>query len=53
MGDGMIHAVKSLLFRETDAGRIYECRRCGTGVDASTSTCPACGHDEIASFHTQ
>ncbi len=51
--DGMIETVKSLLFRETSGGMIHECRHCGTGVDGTTTTCPCCGHEEIATIHTR
>ena len=28
----------------------YECRRCGTTVDAPEGACPECGHEEIAEY---
>ncbi|UTF52354.1 hypothetical protein [Natronosalvus rutilus] len=49
----MIETVKSLLFTESERETIYECRRCGTGVDSPSSTCPSCGNEDIASFHTR
>lgn len=30
--------------------RIYECRNCGTTVDADTDTCPDCESDDIAEY---
>lgn len=29
---------------------IYECRRCGTTLDAEATACPYCGPTEIARF---
>lgn len=48
----MIETVKTLLFRDDGSGVIYECRRCGTTVDAEDDPCPACGTDDIARLTT-
>lgn len=29
---------------------LYECRNCGTNVDADATTCPACGGDDIVTY---
>lgn len=29
---------------------VYECRRCGTTLDANARTCPYCGPTEIVRF---
>ena len=50
---GVLQGVKIAV--ESVAGRrdhevMYECRRCGRGLDDDTSSCPGCGGDEIAQF---
>jgi len=30
--------------------RLYECRECGTTVQADTEACPACGSEGIAEY---
>jgi rubrerythrin len=34
----------------TDRVVLYECRRCGTTVDAGSEQCPRCGVDSIARY---
>ncbi|SNZ18009.1 hypothetical protein SAMN06269185_3197 [Natronoarchaeum philippinense] len=29
---------------------VYECRRCGTSIDASATNCPECGEAEIVRY---
>ena len=36
--------------REGSETVVYECRRCGTTLDANASTCPYCGPTEIVRF---
>jgi rubrerythrin len=33
-----------------ETGTSYECRRCGTTLEAIERTCPTCGSTEIAEF---
>jgi predicted RNA-binding Zn-ribbon protein involved in translation (DUF1610 family) len=34
----------------SDSMALYECRSCGTTLDADQEMCPACGSDEIARY---
>ncbi|MFB6217654.1 MAG: hypothetical protein ABEH77_00500 [Halobacteriaceae archaeon] len=46
---GIITAVRSLV-GETEQSRVYECRHCGTTVEADTEECPACGRASVTAF---
>ncbi|MFB6362131.1 MAG: hypothetical protein ABEH59_12535 [Halobacteriales archaeon] len=46
----MIETVRILLGRPGRETTHYECRRCGTGLPASASECPACHSSEVARF---
>lgn len=48
----MIETVKTLLF-DGGGGVVYECRRCGTNVDAGDAMCPACESTDIAQYVTK
>ncbi|WP_247728487.1 hypothetical protein [Halovivax limisalsi] len=48
----MIETVTSLLFGGEGAV-VYECRRCGTTVDATATACPNCGDDDIVTHTTR
>jgi len=49
----MIDTVTSLLFRGEGTATVYECRRCGTTLDANATECPACDGDDIVTFSTR
>lgn len=34
--------------RRLNEGVIYECRHCGTSVESTSDSCPACCSEEIA-----
>ncbi|ELY50968.1 hypothetical protein C493_18321 [Natronolimnohabitans innermongolicus JCM 12255] len=38
------------LFQRRRSQSLFECRRCGTNVDAETETCPVCESAEISRY---
>lgn len=44
-----VQRLKAIVCRR-GAETIYECRHCGTAVDAETEVCPDCGAEEIARY---
>lgn len=47
----MRKAISSVITRvSTRSEVLYECRDCGTNLDAGTSTCPACDSTDIAVY---
>jgi rubrerythrin len=44
----MVPLVQRLRHWLADESVVYECRNCGTTVDAQRDGCPACGADDIA-----
>ncbi len=50
----MLDTVREFLGGTGDNGEdVYECRRCGTTVDTTTTACPACGNDDIVVHSTK
>lgn len=43
----LVSRVRSWL---ADDGVVYECRNCGTTLDAPEDGCPACGAEEIVRY---
>jgi ribosomal protein L37E len=37
-------------YRDEGPRRIYECRRCGTSLDADAGECSQCGSTSIATY---
>ncbi|ELZ13985.1 hypothetical protein C479_01001 [Halovivax asiaticus JCM 14624] len=35
-----------------DSEDVHECRRCGTTVETTTTSCPACGSEDIVVHST-
>lgn len=51
-GTGMLDTVREIIGGSpVDSEDIHECRRCGTTVETTTASCPACGSEDIV-VHT-
>jgi len=51
-GTGMLDTVREIFGgSRAESEDVYECRRCGTTVETTTTSCPACGSEDIV-VHT-
>lgn len=46
----MKELISALLFGTSESTVVRECRRCGTGVSATATSCPQCGVDDIIEY---
>lgn len=49
-GDSVFKTIKTLFTTRSNHQVLYECRHCGTTLDADSEQCPTCGTAEIARF---
>ncbi|WP_169317767.1 hypothetical protein [Halovivax asiaticus] len=52
-GTGMLDTVREIFGGSpADSEDVHECRRCGTTVETTTTSCPACGSEDIVVHST-
>lgn len=49
----MVSPVQRLRHWLADESHLYECRDCGTTLEASRDTCPVCGSDDVVSYEIE